>query len=334
MTLVLLIQKIQYKLWSKLASYTQRSAIYPYIYCSYWHCLFTSKKKADSPVSELYYTARPNPGAGIGHQMANWIAGYWYAKQLGLKFAHYPFVDDKWNTFLGFGENETTLSQLHQKGYKKRRLPLFEGTDSKYYDLDKRIIQSYSGRKIIFIAEQDQFYREQYGVMGEIKEKFYHARARTADKLIYLKENFNIAIHVRRGDIMRNLEHNPGLAKRYQSNDYFYKVLQQAVDHSSTSKPVHIYFFSQGQPEDYPEFSSFKNLHWCMDMKAQESFLHMVYADLLITSKSSFSYKPALLNNGLKICPRNFWHGYPDTKDWILAEDDGTFDTKRVTSHE
>jgi len=44
----------------------------------------------------------------------------------------------------------------------------------------------------------------------------------------------------------------------------------------------------------------------------------------LITSKSSFSYKAALLNNGLKICPKNFWHGYPSTNDFILVEEDGT----------
>ena len=61
-------------------------------------------------------------------------------------------------------------------------------------------------------------------------------------------------------------------------------------------------------------------------MNAQESFLHFAYADLLITSKSSFSYKPALLNNGIKVCPKNFWHGYPTSKDWILVENDGTID--------
>ena len=61
-------------------------------------------------------------------------------------------------------------------------------------------------------------------------------------------------------------------------------------------------------------------------MNAQDSFLHLVYADLLITSKSSFSYKPALLNNGIKICPKNFWHGYPKSEKWILCENDGSFD--------
>ena len=53
------------------------------------------------------------------------------------------------------------------------------------------------------------------------------------------------------------------------------------------------------------------------------SFLHMVYADVLITSKSSFSYKPALLNTGIKVSPKQFWHSYPKTTDWLLADEDG-----------
>ena len=120
--------------------------------------------------------------------------------------------------------------------------------------------------------------------------------------------------------------HNPKLAIRYLSNDYFEKVLRQVLENIKTEKPIHVYFFSQGKPEDYPEFANYPNLHWCLDMNAQDSFLHFVYADLLITSKSSFSYKPALLSNGIKVCPRDFWHDYPNTKDWILVENNGTFD--------
>ncbi len=271
----------------------------------------------------MYYAARPNPGAGIGHQMANWIAGYWYAKQFGLKFAHIPFSTKAWDDFLGFGEKEATIPQLKAMGYKVRRLPLFSEKNAVELELNRKIIQSYSSKKIAFVAEQDQFYRNLPTVMEDLKRKFYSASSRKEDKLVYSKDNYNIAIHVRRGDIMID-PNNPNLTMRYLSNDYFEKVLNQVLAHVKTEKPIHIYFFSQGKPEDYPEFAHYKNLHWCMAMGAKDSFLHMVYADLLITSKSSFSYKPALLNNGIKVCPRNFWHGYPDTKDWILAENDGT----------
>ena len=324
-------QKVYDKIWYKLVRLLQSTPVYLYIYRSYWHYLFHPKRFYE-PTGDIYYGARPNPGAGIGHQMANWIDGYyWATRKLHLKFAHFPFSTKQWDDFLGFGYGEATVPELRQKGYILRRLPQFSENDPNSIELVKSIIASYRGKKIIFWPPQDHFYKEQYGVMKDIQQKFYNAPSRKYDKLIYDKANLNIAIHVRRGDIMTDPS-NLNLSMRYLSNDYFEKVLKQVTENLNVNKSVHIYFFSQGKPEDYPEFATYKNLHWCLDMGAQDSFLHMVYADILITSKSSFSYKPALLNRGVKICPRNFWHEYPSTPDWILAENDGSLEINRLKS--
>jgi hypothetical protein len=276
---------------------------------------------------DFYLAARPNPGAGIGHQMANWIAGYWWAKQFGIRFAHIPFSSKIWEDFLGFGSEEKTVNELKAQGYKRVLLPLFNEEVAVETKRVQKIIDSYSGKKIVFVCEQDQFYRDQYGVMDNIKQKFYNAPARKTDKLKYSNEHFNIAIHVRRGDIMADPT-NPNLQMRYIANYYFEKVLDQVLLRFPSEKPTHIYFFSQGKPADFPDFQKYNNLHWCFDIDARDSFLHMVYADLLITSKSSFSYKPALLNKGIKVCPQDFWHGYPDTENWILADENGNFEYK------
>lgn len=65
-------------------------------------------------------------------------------------------------------------------------------------------------------------------------------------------------------------------------------------------------------------------------MNPYDSFAHMARADLLIASKSSFSYKPALISRGVKICPASFWHGYPDGNGFVLADDQGRFDTQAL----
>mgnify|MGYP005754255853 CR=1 FL=1 len=297
--------------------------IYKYCYASYWHLRIKGKRYSNDK-RELYFSARPNPGAGIGHQMANWIAGYWFAQKFGLKFAHIPFSSDKWETFLGFYQNEAKFSDLKKKGYRVKRIQLFDENNKEEVKRIKRIIDAYSGTKTIFLAEQDQFYYDQYGVMDELRKKFYSNQERVKDDLIYTFETFNIAVHVRRGDIVQNPgEDNPNLTMRYQSNEYFVNAIKVALKFLNLKKNFQIYLFSQGKPEDYQEFMQFKNLHFCLDMGAQESFLHMVYADALITSKSSFSYNPALLNRGIKFCPANFWHGYPSSKDWILLDDKG-----------
>lgn len=323
------IEKIKIRIWAKVVKLLRETTLYPYLYRSYWHYIFSTKFNSPEHANKHYYTARPNPGAGIGHQMANWIAGLWYAKLFDLQFAHIPFSDPKWESFLGFGIDEKKVQDLKKIGYKIRKIPLFNEKNKKEVELNKKIIHSYSKNKIIFMAEQDQFYEAQYEIMDELKKKFYSAPARANDFLIYSKENFNIAIHVRRGDIMTNLN-DPGMAKRYLNNLYFEKVLKQVIQNLKVAKPIHIYLFSQGKLEDFQEFATFPNLHWCLEMTAMESFTHFIYADLLITSKSSFSYKPALLNNNLKLSPIPFWHGYPNSEQWILANSDGTIPKEQL----
>lgn len=311
----------------------RKSSIYPKLYKSFWHFYFSNKK---TNVSEShYFSSIPNPSAGIGHQLANWNAGYWFSKYFNLKFAHIPFTPISWDNFLGFGENETKVAELVERGFKKVKLPLFDENNQAEVELIEKIIHSYSFPKIIFITEQDQFYKDQFGVMEIIKEKFHKSIARQKDHFYYSKDNFNIAVHIRRGDIVSGQLSNENHQMRWQNNTYYENILVTILTELPTSKPKSIYIFSQGNPTDYSEFQKFQNIHLCLDMDPEESFLHMVYADILITSKSSFSYKPALLNNGLKICPREFWHSYPQSEDWIIAEEDGVLsitEMKKLTS--
>ena len=292
-------------------------------YPSYWRYLVKGKVE-HADFSGIYFTALPNPGAGIGHQMSNWISGYCWARQFGLKFAHLPFSTQAWDEFLGFGKDEVQVCTLKKRGWHVRRIPLFKWNAPDSIELVKDIISSYNGKKVIILCEQDQGYRNLYDVMDDLKSKFYAATLQQKGRLQYNDAHFNVAIHVRRGDILSDPT-NENLSMRYMDNGYYKRVLSQVVERFALSqpKPIHIYFFSQGRQEDFPEFYCFKNLHWCLDMGAQDSFLHMVYADLLITSKSSFSYKPALINNGIKVCPKKFWHTYPSTDDWIMCDNDG-----------
>lgn len=294
-----------------------------YLYPAYWKGKVYAKSE-NIFTEEMFFAARPNVGAGIGHQLANWIAGYWFAKQFKLKFAHIPFSNPQWEQFFGFYQNEVLYSDLIKMKYKVVRLPIFDEYNRDEIQRIKNIMSAYVGKKVIFLAEQDQFYKEQYGVRAELQEKFYSCEERKKETLIYDKDAFNIAVHVRRGDIVQAPgENKEYLTKRFQSNMYFVHALETALDILKDRENINIYLFSQGKESDYPEFKKFKNLHFCLDMGAQESFLHMVYADALITSKSSFSYKPALLNQGIKFVPADFWHGYPESADWIQLEENG-----------
>lgn len=316
--------------WESLLQKTVGRKVHVYLFPSYWHSVLV---KPGSCLSQPnYFTACPNRGAGIGHQMSNWHAGYWWAQYFGLRFAHTPFAQKSWERFLGYGDGEPDVQYLKNQGYKVVRIPMFDENCENDMTLIRRIIRSYCDRKVVFFAEQDQRYHDQIGVIPHIREKFFSSVSRQSDLTPFRTDHYNIAVHVRRGDItIGQLNGDPNLTMRWLDNEYFERVLEQAMARLRTDKEVHVYIFSQGSRADFSSFGKFPNVHLYLDLNPESTFLSFVYADLLITSKSSFSYKPALLNvHGKKICPGNFWHSYPDDDDWILAEDNGEIPAEQL----
>jgi len=194
------------------------------------------------------------------------------------------------------------------------------------------IICIYNTKNILFSLESDQGYMRQFETAKILQKKFFNAKARNNDKLIYSTSDFNIAIHIRRGDIVGVKDDGSNLWEtRWLDNQYYVNVLKQVLKIVSSGKrKVKIYIFSQGTQSDFKEFGQFDNVNYWFDLSAIDTFLHMCFADLLISSKSSFSYKPALISKGIKITPGTFWHGYPKSKDFILADNHGNFDTEQL----
>lgn len=325
------LNRIIRSMWEKALNSTKSYSIHRYLFPSYWHCMIYNHPYSCN-TGHNYFSACPNRGAGIGHQMSNWHSGYWWSQYFGLKFAHTPFAQSSWERFLGYGLGEKTVPELKSEGYRIVRIPMFDEFSPSDMELTKRIIGSYANEKVIFYAEQDQSYHDQIGVIPFIREKFYSAPARDSDLTPFDDRNFNIAVHVRRGDItIGQLNGDPNLTMRWLDNEYFEHILDQVIPEVKTDKPIHVYLFSQGKKEDFQSFEKYPNLHLFLDLNPESTFLSFVYADMLITSKSSFSYKPALLNTkGVKVCPQNFWHSYPDETDWVLADDCGRISEEQL----
>lgn len=288
-------------------------------YASYRH-----RNKEPHPGADrksVYITQIPNEGAGIGHQIANYNGGFHYSMLFDIPHAYSGFKNKEWDRFLGFGENEVSVADLKKRGYRIRKIPYFNESEESLA-LIRQIIRSYAGEKVILSVELDQFYEKQYEVMPHIKKKFEEANARKEDHLIYREGRVSMAVHIRRGDIVEGqASGNQGLTKRWLTIEYFENIVKQAAE--MIGDRLDIYLFSQGSEDDYKSFEQYGKVYYCFDMPDRDSFLHMVRADILVISKSSFSYKPALLSDGIRICPPDFWHGYPDDEKWIMASADG-----------
>lgn len=303
-----------------------------YFYPAYRHYRFHGRGKGKKGREGLYLTQKPNKGAGIGHQMGNWNSGYYNAGRFHVSYAYSPFSSPDWDAFLGFGEGEATARDLiRKKGYKRRMLPYFDEKNPKDLELIQNMIDSYEGERVVFYLELDQYYAAQYQVAPVLKRKFEAAPARTADHLEYEPGILNIALHIRRGDIVEGQATGAeGLTKRWLTMEYYVKIVKTLLSALAKEREYRIYVFSQGKEADFPELEGIQGLRFCLDMPPRQSFLHMARADILITSKSSFSYKPALLCDGLRICPANFWHGYPDSEKWALADDEGNLSPEQL----
>ena len=109
--------------------------------------------------------------------------------------------------------------------------------------------------------------------------------------------------------------------QRYLNVDYFVKAINKSLSIIKTKKKIKIHIFSWHYLKSFSKFNQFQNVQFYYNLSQYKTFLHLVYADLLITSRSSFSYKAGLINKGIKLCPKKFWHGYPkNKKEWILLD--------------
>ena len=315
----ILIKKIKYKLKDIIIfRFLFNTRFYFFLYKGYWHYLLFQKNKFKKKNKDNYLSINVNFGARIGHQFANYNAAIFYAKKFGLTHIHTRFPDKKWETTLDINFNCISSESLLKKGYKKIQLPRFKEKNISEISKIKKIIRSYHKQKIIFFLEIDQPYTNQYEVASALQQKFFSSPQRKKEKLIYKKNNFNVAVHIRAGDILQNTKIRK---QRFLEIDYFIDAINKSLSIIKTNKKIVIHIFAEKNDKSFLKLKQFHNIKFCYNLNQYKTFLHFVYADLLITSKSSFSYKAALINRGIKLCPKQFWHKYPkNNKNWVLID--------------
>jgi len=145
-------------------------------------------------------------------------------------------------------------------------------------------------------------------VLKKIRECYYScAKPKLGD--IYNAKNYNVAIHIRRGDVSQQK-----YPSRFTSNqDYINYISNLRLPGN-----VMLHIFSEGKEEDFNDFKKrFPTVRLHLSENIQVTFHSLVKADLLIMSKSSFCYSAALLNeNNVDGCfLKSWWH--KPLKEWV-----------------
>jgi len=140
-------------------------------------------------------------------------------------------------------------------------------------------------------------------LLREIKQTLYLPEYNNVDK--------NIAIHIRRGDVSPYSNNN-----RYVDLSYYQNIINKLADKYKNGK---FFIFTEISNNNKEEFENFIkknkndniNIKLMADLDILLTLEYLIKADVLVMSKSSFSYIAGLYNNN-EVYYMDFWHSKLD----------------------
>jgi hypothetical protein len=326
---------------------SQTSYIIRWVYPAWWKYIlyllsfrFNAGNNKDTNKSTRYLVRGPNE-SGIGDQIVtSWSEAFVMAKKYGLTFTHYPFkgsphcAEINWEGFLGFGEGEilaqTVLDDLRlQKVYLP---PMLLSSGGNNLILSRLIEKVYDKNNVVFHLGSGLYLEsdlDQSGMMPEVyRTKYWEARTNQKMNSSFNNDYFNIAVHIRRGDVNYLKEkYEFQWRHRWIETSYYVKALTDLIK-LFPSNNVEIHIYSDGTKEELKDLDIFPHtrFHLCEDPR--QTFHEMVIADLLIVSTSAFSITAGKISTRLKLVGKEFDSPdfrlfVPKTEDWIFIESDG-----------
>ena len=126
---------------------------------------------------------------------------------------------------------------------------------------------------------------------------------------MFKNNRLNIAVHIRRPNVQDDRINGT------DTNDAYYLYIINYIRTKYSNKELIFHIYSQGE---LSKFECYKNkdteLH--INEELTSTFLGLVGAEILITSRSSFSYSAALLSDG-EVYYLPFWHR--PRQNWIVV---------------
>jgi len=287
---------------------------------------------------------------GVGVQALVRICVMFLSERLGALYVHLPFLEvqhqfndpvgcslsriewaQQWEAFLNLGQGEHYISDLarqvgpqsfvrkmaddeHQFG--KPGIPprsdlsdFLGGSDS--CNVHAKDINVFDLRFFRDAANSSLDFDSEF--VEKLQAKF-DANGYVPGQWLYSEQYFDIAIHIRRGDIWESFQAGDQRWEesiRFMSEDYYVDLIQRLQSLSSvSSKPIRLHIFSDGQPTDFPQFTfvskreaylelasgdRIENIQFHLSQNSFDALYHLAKAPVLVPSKSSFSFLAVLL---------------------------------------
>lgn len=198
-------------------------------------------------------------------------------------------------------------------------IPSNEQNDDEIYREIDHFIKSHPESNIAFKISNNRFGDYEY---ASTREWFLNAYSKAREQhpipLSFNPNKLNIAVHIRRGDLLPGRQFSD-LSSRMLPDAWYLEILNTAL--RNTQKNVAIHIFSEGKDGKYHSENGdpfswktyFQNTPYDVqehiDSDFKSTFHHLLHADLLIGSKSGMSHLAGMLSQQTKIMPK-MWHSY------------------------
>jgi len=120
------------------------------------------------------------------------------------------------------------------------------------------------------------------------------------DLIWFKNDRFNVALHVRRGDVSKAKikDHGLDMYRRYRGNNAYIKCMKALSErYRDVGKPLSFHLFSEGEQSDFQSIiDEFPDATLHLDTDIKLTHYHMVMADALVTAMSSFSRTAGFLS--------------------------------------
>jgi len=256
------------------------------------------------------------PTEGGGSQALMMMIVIDFARTLGLDYFHSPFIAIQhadrpqetwlaaWEGLFNFGYGEVQADAADRE--------IFAATASNF-DSVRSLFGELRAR-----TDHDTHMIPQFSAtsIGEFRRKY------RANKTPRPKGRLTVCVHLRR---FNRFDDNVDYVASFSRVARTLGEVRTVLDATGIEHAVHL--FSQGHFSELPDtLRNGVELH--LDSDPIRSLEELVDADVLITSRGSFSYVAGLLCDGIVICEPF----YPPQSNWLVCDDDGAIDTGSLTN--
>ena len=290
---------------------------------------------------------------GVGAQLQRIYGTYAISRLLGVPYLHSPLVRVDYQGLAALEENESDPG-FHQEFNSLFQIESDVVLTDECFNLNLRDVSAEMFHQLLAIVDRDgtrgRSYLVRLAAPHGIADRFpdcyevckgispFASPARDGRPL-------RVAVHLRRGELLVLDSH------RMLPNTYYISVSQRvaqvleelAIDYQielSTEVPtgdfvVQPHYHGMNgrihgpvavSPEmcRLDEFGVLPNLVHCINERAIDCIRKLATADVLVMSRSSFSYLGGILNRSGIVFYHPFWHPAPSS--WITVEPDAQFD--------